>query len=293
MKKRFFILISAVFFTVFNTSNINAQYNSYSQSEFSTYSTSDCENCFLTKIENVGSYTKVTFKYAATNYSTIYIAEGGYILDKRTNEHYMLRDAKNINIGNRHKTDVEPGNILTYTLYYDQIPEFSNFLDIMETPQPGGFNFYNIRLNGSGTPNVYTFNDNSADFIRQNNALIQRNIQARDERRETNAAIGIGVGVAAAAAAAAIAIGVTQGKAGNQDYRLQITNRHTDARKIYVAGEYIGIVPARSTKTFTLPRTKYGRIDSEQASGYLFFPNRENGYINQKPGPDQLISFTF
>ena len=268
---------------------VTAQYSN----EYSTCSSKDCASCFITKLENVGSYTKVTFKYASIMSAPIWIEEGGYILDKRTNTQYALRNAQNIGIGKRNKVNVPAGEILTYYLYYDQIPESATFLDIMETTQPGGFNYYNIRLNNSGIYGVYNFADGSSDFIRNNYSAIQRNKEAQAQKKETNAAIGIGVGVAAAAAAAAIAVGVTQSKAESQYYRLQITNKHTDPRNIYVAGEYIGKVPARSTTTFTLSRTKYGRIESVQASGYFFSPNRESGTINSKPGADQLITFTF
>ena len=287
MKKT--LLLFALIGFIINVSN--GQYSN----DYSTYNSKDCESCFLVKIESAGSYTKVTCKLASLNSTQIWIEENGYILDKRTNMRYMLRDVQNIGIGKRNKVKVDAGEIKTFYLYYDLLPETANFLDIMETPQPGGFNYYNVMLNSSGEYGVYRFYDGSADYIRQNYETIQRNKQEQETKRENNTALGIGLGVAAAATAAAIAVGVTQSKASAQSqyYRLQITNKHTDSRNIYVAGEFIGVVPSRSTKTFTLPREKYGYIESVQASGYLFYPNRESGSISSKPGSDQLISFTF
>ena len=88
-------------------------------------------------------------------------------------------------------------------------------------------------------------------------------------------------GAAAAAVIGAIADALSSSNSlGPNEYTLTIKNTHSSPRKIYVAGKYIGLVPANSTKSFKVPVETQGKIKSIQASGYVLYPSEEYSSVN-------------
>ena len=149
--------------------------------EFSTYAYGDNvdNNSFITKIENRGSFTKVTLKYVSINpKQTLGISRNTYIEDMSTRQKYNLTDAVNINIldqSNNSGKQIGSG-IWEYHLFFDRIPEEAQNIAIIE---PNGHKYNDIVLRPYGDDNTFVFEDNTQKVY--DNMLTNTNEMLREK----------------------------------------------------------------------------------------------------------------
>ena len=139
--------------------------------EFSTYAYGDNvdNNSYIVKIENRGSFTKVTLKYVSVNSKqTLGISRNTYIEDMATRQKYNLTDAANINIIDQSNNSgkVIGSGIWEYHLFFDRIPEDAQNIAIFE---PNGRKYNDIVLRPYGEENTFVFEDNTQNIY--NNML--------------------------------------------------------------------------------------------------------------------------
>lgn len=71
-------------------------------------------------------------------------------------------------------------------------------------------------------------------------------------------------------------------RAKEGDWYLTVRNTHSSPRKIYINDKYIGLVPGYGEATFNVSTKVYGAVESVQASGYIFTPNKEHAHVSQQ-----------
>ena len=134
--------------------------------EFSTYAYGDNvdNNSYIVKIENRGSFTKITLKYVSVNpKQTLGINRATYIEDMTTRQKYNLTDAANINIidKNNNSDKLIGSGIWEYHLFFDRISEDVHNIAIIE---PNGRKYNDIVLRPYGDENTYVFEDNTQNI---------------------------------------------------------------------------------------------------------------------------------
>jgi len=232
--------------------------------EFSSYVSCDAPSCYLIKIERTANYTIAYCKYVSSG-TWACANQSFFIQDKDTHTKYYLASAQNIAIC-PNRTEVAAGVVLDFKLYFDPIPESTKAIEIIEDEANRGFNFHNVRLIPYGDPNIHFFQDALNNAINEENNL-KNNIK---QQKEQNAVNDLGRSL----------VSLSESINKLNSYILIITNTHTSPRNIYIASKYIGSVPANSTTTFTVPINLQGKVQSIQASGYVFSPNQESSTIS-------------
>lgn len=159
------------------------------QKEFSTYAYGDNvdNKSYLMRIENRGSFTKVTLKYLSIDsQQRLGISGETYIEDLSTHNKYQLVDASNINIidQNNKKGRYIGSCIWEYSLFFDRMPEDAQNIKIVE---PHGREYKDIVLKPYGEPNVFVFEDKT-QMIYSN---MQDNKSAWQPNQEVNEIITI------------------------------------------------------------------------------------------------------
>ena len=131
--------------------------------EFSTYAYGDNmdNNSYIVRIENRGSYTKVTLKYVSVYpQQKLGINRETYIEDMTTGQKFQLTDAVNVNILDQNNTNGKTigVGIWEYSLFFDRIPEDAQTIRIVE---PNGRKYNDIVLKPYGDENTFVFEDNT------------------------------------------------------------------------------------------------------------------------------------
>lgn len=131
--------------------------------EFSTYAYGDNmdNNSYIVRIENRGSYTKVTLKYVSVYpQQKLGINRETYIEDMTTGQKFQLTDAVNVNILDQNNTNGKTigAGIWEYSLFFDRIPEDAQTIRIVE---PNGRKYNDIVLKPYGDENTFVFEDNT------------------------------------------------------------------------------------------------------------------------------------
>ena len=129
--------------------------------ELSTYAYGDNvdNNSYIVKIENRGSFTKVTLKYVSVNpKQTLGVARNTYIEDMDTRQKYNLADASNVNILDQNNNSGKQigSGIWEYNLFFDRISEDTRNIAIIE---PNGRKYNDIVLRPYGDDNTFVFED--------------------------------------------------------------------------------------------------------------------------------------
>lgn len=149
--------------------------------EFSTYAHGDNvdNNSYIVKIENRGSFTKVTLKYVSVNpKQTLGISRNTYIEDMTTRQKYNLTDVANINIldQNSNSGKLIGSGVWEYHLFFDRIPEEAQNIAIIE---PNGHKYNDIVLRPYGDENTFVFEDNTQKIY--DNMLTNTNEMLREK----------------------------------------------------------------------------------------------------------------
>lgn len=242
--------------------------------EYSTYLNKKADGCTILKIDNTGVDTKVTYAYQSLINGTIHIKPTTYIVDKETNVRYMLLSADGIGVYPQ-STNIYKNTRTTFTLHFKKMPSSTSNVDIIE---PDGWGFYGISLKPYGQKDYFLFADNSS-------ALQQ---EAKTVKAQNTADILNGISAALNQATEDITKTIEE----NNVYELTIMNTHSSPRNIYIEGKFIGKVPGYGSATFNLSTNVFGKVESVQASGYIFTPNREFGRVDRPyKGKKVLLRF--
>ena len=152
--------------------------------EFSTYAYGDNvdNNSYITKIENRGSFTKVTLKYVSVNpKQTLGISRNTYIEDMSTRQKYNLIDASNVNIIDNNNSGKLIGNgIWEYHLFFDRISEEAQNIAIIE---PNGRKYNDIVLRPYGENNIFVFEDKTQQVYNNMQSLYEAKKQKLSEEK--------------------------------------------------------------------------------------------------------------
>lgn len=152
--------------------------------EFSTYAYGDNvdNNSYITKIENRGSFTKVTLKYVSVNpKQTLGISRNTYIEDMSTRQKYNMVDASNVNIIDNNNSGKLIGNgIWEYHLFFDRISEEAQNIAIIE---PNGRKYNDIVLRPYGENNVFVFEDKTQQVYNNMQSLYEAKKQKLSEEK--------------------------------------------------------------------------------------------------------------
>lgn len=220
---------------------INGWFNSYQNK---TGEVGD-NRSFIIKIENSGSYTKVTCKFLSIyEDQKLGISEDTYIEDMNTHIKYKLKNASNITISSSvrfsavDQYSIAGKGIIEYTLYFERIPEQTRNIRIIERYgfDSSGWEYKNIVLKPYGQKDLYVFEDNTQNEYQ---ILLKTFV-----------------------------------------YYIDFENRHSDPRNVYMNGKYIGQVKGYGRKKLEVPIYEFGLLNSVQASGYIISPNEESFTIS-------------
>lgn len=200
---------------------------------------------FIIKIENSGSYTKVTCKFLSIyEDQKLGISEDTYIEDMNSHIKYKLKNASNITISSSvrfsavDQYSIAGKGIIEYTLYFERIPEQTRNIRIIERYgfDSSGWEYKNIVLKPYGQKDLYVFEDNTQNEYQ---ILLKTFV-----------------------------------------YYIDFENRHSDPRNVYMNGKYIGQVKGYGRKKLEIPIYEFGLLKSVQASGYIISPNEESFTIS-------------
>ena len=239
------------------------QEEQYSKKELSTYTYGDNSGnrCFITKIENTTTHTKVTIKYfSAFETDKIGISRDTYIVDNSTNRQYKLKDASNIVITSEYSStadqqlkSVGKKGICEFTLFFERIPDNVRNIKITEnfSYNETGWIFKDITLKPYGQKGIYVFEYNDENIINgEYNKFLETLV-----------------------------------------YKVNFQNKKYDAQYIYMNGKRIGTVPANSNKTFSISIYEYGQLKAVQAEGYLLYPDEVVWTLNNNQQPHKGQEF--
>lgn len=117
----------------FNIINVSSQSISY---------------CNIKRIENKNNKTEIEFEYTSPYSSEsgwISISPKTYILDLKNNRKYKIKDLLGTEFSPNRKS-VPYNRKVYFTLLFEQLPDTSNEINIIECPSSNCFNFYNVKI---------------------------------------------------------------------------------------------------------------------------------------------------